>query len=254
MRAIVTAFRILTVIPMPGRDAASQSSALPYFPVVGGVLGLATAGAAMLVSDLTEWHFGAAAVALAVGTFLTGGLHLDGLGDVFDSMGVGTREKKLEVMKDPRAGTFGVIALVMCLLMKFISLAMLSQSGRILQVVAAVVAARTVQVMLVVFMRYARREPGTAAGIVAGSEVSHFVFALATGLTICGLGFGVAGLGVMAAGAIAGVFLMVWMNRVYGGVTGDLIGMGSECVETGCLMALAAMASRFAVLKTGVLL
>ena len=55
--------------------------------------------------------FVAAAVAIAIGLLITGAFHEDGLGDVADAFGGGsTVERRLQILKDPRQGTYGVVA------------------------------------------------------------------------------------------------------------------------------------------------
>ncbi|MEI8191050.1 MAG: adenosylcobinamide-GDP ribazoletransferase [candidate division NC10 bacterium] len=110
MKGFITAFRTLTIIPLPGKDVEKFSSALFFFPVVGGLVGLLTAFAGWGVGHWLRWPFGAGVAAVALSTVVTGGLHLDGLADGFDSLGGRTRERKLEIMKDPRVGSFGVMA------------------------------------------------------------------------------------------------------------------------------------------------
>ena len=72
----------------------------------------------------------AALVALAAAILVTGSLHEDGVADIADGFGGGnTRERKLEIMKDSRNGTFGVVALVMTLLARWAAIAAVGASG-----------------------------------------------------------------------------------------------------------------------------
>ena len=84
---------------------------VPWFPVVGAVIGLMIGmvwlGLNELVSPLTS-----ATIAVMVGVMITGAFHEDGLADTADSLGGYTPERRLEIMKDSRVGTFGVLALV----------------------------------------------------------------------------------------------------------------------------------------------
>ena len=97
-----------------GFGEANFAEAIWAAPVAGAVVGL-VAGAAFAVA---AW-FGlppslSAIVALAAAILVTGSLHEDGVADIADGFGGGnTRERKLEIMRDSRNGTFGVVALVM---------------------------------------------------------------------------------------------------------------------------------------------
>ena len=61
----------------------------------------------------------AAALAVAATVAVTGALHEDGLADVADGFGGGaTRERKLEIMRDSRIGTYGVCALILSFILR----------------------------------------------------------------------------------------------------------------------------------------
>src|SRR3954471_24395642 len=102
VRAAVAAVAFLTRLPV-GRlvdvDADDVGRGAPLFPLVGGLLGAATGGVAVgLHGPLPP--LAAAAIAVAVGTLLTGALHLDALADTADALGGSSREQALEIMRD----------------------------------------------------------------------------------------------------------------------------------------------------------
>jgi adenosylcobinamide-GDP ribazoletransferase len=117
MRSFVAAVRFLTRIPVPGPETpvAALAPAVGWFPVVGGLVGLATAG--FYAAALRLWAPNVAAViAIAFGLLLTGGFHEDGFTDAVDGLGGGfTKDRVLEIMKDSRIGAFGAMGL-WCLL------------------------------------------------------------------------------------------------------------------------------------------
>ena len=97
-KGLNTAIRTLSILRPPGREAEPKSSALPWFAIVGGVLGLILYGISLLADLLTHggWPEGTAAAVLVSGIVLTGGLHLDGLVDWADALGsISDRERKL---------------------------------------------------------------------------------------------------------------------------------------------------------------
>src|SRR5690606_31782388 len=83
------------------------------FPLAGLVVGLA--GAAVLALGGLAGLPAMLAALLAVGATIlaTGGLHEDGLADLADGTGGATREKRLEIMRDSRIGSYGVLALIL---------------------------------------------------------------------------------------------------------------------------------------------
>ena len=118
--AFLTAVQFLTRIPVPGAmsgtmetyKAALQASVV-FFPLVGVLMGLFTA--TIYCSSVYFWTpLVAAILAVAAEAWLTGAFHEDALADATDALGGGwTREQVLEILKDSRHGTYGVLALVL---------------------------------------------------------------------------------------------------------------------------------------------
>ena len=242
MRGLITAIRTLTLIRVPGRDAEKMSDSLLFFPLVGGLIGLLVAGTAWLVVGKYAWPAGAGVFCVALSSFVTRGIHLDGLADVFDAMGGQTIQRRLEIMKDPRVGAFGVTALLLVLVIKIATIERLAGGGNFWLLMVPFVISRIMQVHLIVTLPYARAEGGIGQKFVEGATMYHFVGAYAAGLMLC---FAVGGLVavIIAVGACLFCSLLAsWMRRTFGGVTGDLIGMGSEVLETAVLVTLSFVA------------
>ena len=114
------AFAFLTIIPVGSPHVERPGHAFAYFPLVGLVIGAALALVAtsrLFPPDVTAF------LALAVWVILTGGLHLDGFGDSCDGLlSTTTPERRLEIMKDPRAGSWAVVGLALLLLGKWVVL------------------------------------------------------------------------------------------------------------------------------------
>jgi len=238
--ALVTAFRTLTILPVPGKEVSSPASSLPWFPVVGLTLGGLVYAVAMVV-DLAAshtWPEVVAFAALAAGVFLTRGLHLDGLSDWADGFGsLADREQMLEIMKDPRAGVFGVTALILSCLGKWVVLVRLWQLRAGLWILAAFVVSRTMQAELAAAFPYARREGGTARAFVEGTKPGHRVGSLVAAALILYALFALKGLGALALGVLTGELFGLWCMKRLGGVTGDILGACSEFVEFAVLLA-----------------
>jgi len=100
-----------------------------WFPVIGLGLGLIVAGAHLAL----RWLFPpllSAALTVVVWATLTGGLHLDGLADCCDSLlAATTPDHRLEIMRDPRLGAFGVTGLTLFLITKVLAVASLPDNG-----------------------------------------------------------------------------------------------------------------------------
>lgn len=128
LRRLILAFQFLTRLPTPQvrdfREDDLTHSAV-YHPLVGIVIGLLLALPLWALDD-RPWL--AAVLALALWTWVTGALHLDGLSDVADALGAAHRDpaRFLAVLKDPHIGVFGAVTLVVQLLLKLVLLAELA--------------------------------------------------------------------------------------------------------------------------------
>jgi adenosylcobinamide-GDP ribazoletransferase len=238
LRPFLLAASFLTRLPVPfitPRDRELGRSAA-FYPLIGLLLGLLLLGAGLLLSGRTSPEL-TAAILVTLLAMLTGGLHLDGVADCSDALGVfGDRERRLAVMKDPRSGALGVVALVLALALKLLAL---SEAG-IWMLPAALVLSRWVAVVLAVALPYAReRGTGGALSSQAGwREVLLGAILVAAGLFASGP---VAWLGA-AGGIVAALWLARTMHRALGGLTGDVYGAAIEVTEIGFFIAVAIVA------------
>jgi adenosylcobinamide-GDP ribazoletransferase len=238
-RAAAAALTFLRRLPLARKielDGHDVARSAPLFPLVGAAVGAAVGGAAILA------HAGfpplaAAAIALAAGALLTGALHLDALADTADALAAGSRERALEIMRDPRIGAYGTIALALDLLLKTAALsALLERNDALLPLIVAAALARSAAVPLACFLPYARSDRG--AGAVLSGRVSPpaalgaAVLAAALALLLLGRH----GAAMLAAAAAVTLALGLWYRRWLGGVTGDTLGATVEITETLALL------------------
>jgi adenosylcobinamide-GDP ribazoletransferase len=126
MRNLISALQFITILPLGKAQSFDPPKMIPYFPLVGILLGLLVAGFDAIV--VRFWTAPVAAlldiILLAV---LTGAFHIDGLGDTADGLlGPRPRDKALEIMKDSRIGTMGLVAILFGLAIKWGGIASLS--------------------------------------------------------------------------------------------------------------------------------
>ncbi len=232
---LVTAMRTLSVLPVPGRETRHFSDALYWFPFAGLLLGILQVLPAMLAVRLAWPEFSAALVLLS-GVVLTRGMHADGLADMADGFfGGRDREARLRIMKDPSVGSFGVLALVMLYLLKWVVLVKLVEGESWTVIIAGIVLARVAQVALASLLPYARSGGGTASGFVSGAGSLHgaVAFLAGAGLLLLLTGFSLLFVTLLASFATVSV-LVGWLSmRRIGGVTGDVLGAASELSELG---------------------
>jgi len=242
---LVTALRTLTILPVPGDDAERPADSLVWFAATGALIGSILWGVHALLSALlpgADPRILAVAVVIG-GALLTRGLHLDGLADWADAYWGGwTPERRLEIMKDSSLGTFGTVALVLLLLAKWAALCTLLESAEPVWIILACVISRSIQVDLAASHDYARPEGGTGAAFIKEASSNHQWIALTTALVfVLALGtFSLRHLAIALAAWGAGRLFGASCRKHFGGVTGDLLGAGSELGETLVLLLAAA--------------
>lgn len=196
--------------------------ALPWFPVVGALVGLGVGGAWWAATEVWTPSVGAA-IALAVDLALTGMLHIDGLADSADGLlpHHDSTDRRLEVMAQPDVGAFGVATVGVVLLVRFAAMA--SMQPRPLVCLAVWGATRGAAALTITRVRYARSS-GLASAFDGGGGAGGLivlVIAVAFALTLpSGVAF-LAALGVVALGV-----------RRIGGYTGDVLGAAIVIGET----------------------
>ena len=244
LKLFFCALQFLTRLPAPSfadfqADWITRSAR--YFPLVGILVG--GAGALVLLGAGQLWG-GAlpALLAVAAGVLITGGFHEDGLADTADGLGGGqTPERRLEIMKDSRVGTYGVLALGLVLALKVAALATLPLVPAALALVAAHGAGRVAAVAVMVCERHvsdlasAKYKPAPD-----GVRVSELTIAAVLGLWPLTL-LGWAGLaGALVGGALA-LLMALTARRLIGGYTGDVLGGVEQVCELGVLLGVSAM-------------
>lgn len=242
IHGFITAMRTLTILPMPGKDADRVANALYYFPLVGALIGGLVTLAVWFLGGVLAWPLGAGVAGVLMSSWVTRGLHLDGLSDTVDGYyGAATRERRLEIMKDHHVGAFGVVAIALVLLVKAAALSQLALCGQWIWIPVPFILARLIQVLLAVTLPYARNEGGTAEAFVKQAGAPHFIVAGACALILCSLLIQIGGLILLVFTFLIGHLLAHWMKRAFGGVTGDLLGFSNELVEGILLFAIAAV-------------
>ena len=113
------AVRFFTRLPVPdwvGHSAEALNRSARYFPAVGMLVG--GIGALVYVAATHLWPQPVAVLlSMAATVYATGAFHEDGLADMVDGLGGGWEKQRiLEIMKDSRVGSYGVVAVVLALL------------------------------------------------------------------------------------------------------------------------------------------
>jgi adenosylcobinamide-GDP ribazoletransferase len=234
MKNFRSAIRFLTVLPA-GKDAEfDPPGMLPWFPLVGLLLGGLLA---LFDSFASRWWSPAAVAVLDVVLLavLTGAFHLDGLGDAADGLfSHRPREKTLEIMKDSRIGAMGVVALACVLGLKWAGINGLVEHRALLLVLVPGYARGGI-LFAMRFLEYGRPGGGTGLPFFTRKLAGRHFWALAAAVLLS------VGLGPMALRLNTGFVLLTagviaCYKRRLGCVTGDMLGAMTEATEAGLLL------------------
>ena len=228
------AFALLTTFGR--RGGRLRAGALPWFPLVGLALG-AGLGCVWWATDRLWPRLLAGALTVAVDLAMTGALHVDGLADAADGLlPHATRERRLEIMRDPGTGAFAVAVVGIVIVLRVCALA--SRAPDIALLAGVWCAARAVVATVPRFVPYAR-DHGMASPLLDGARAWPALLVVpAAG--IAALGAGAPGAIAVAAGALAAVGVVAFAWRRLGGFTGDVLGASVVVAETVALVVAAA--------------
>lgn len=203
--------------------------AAKYFPLVGVVVGTVAALVYMVASQIWPQSL-AVLLSMASTLLLTGAFHEDGLTDAIDGLGGGwEKEQMLAIMKDSRIGSYGAVALIMALLIKFQSLTQLSTTLLPAVLIAGHSVSRLAATVLIYTHSYVR-EHGKAKPLAQDISGNALLLAAA---------YGLAPLAMLTAhlwwALIPVIFVWLWFSRklskLLGGYTGDCLGAMQQLTE-----------------------
>lgn len=236
MRGLILALQFLTRLPTPQlREFKPEwlADSARWFAAVGLIVG------ALLLAVLTLGRLSdpwlAALLALLMWTWVTGGLHLDGLGDLADALGAAhrSRERFFEVLKDPHVGSFGALALILAVVAKLILLMLLAKQP----------APPWGLLLIPAWCRcFAVYWSASLPAIAPGSGERFAWRRHGPSLAVNAALLAVLSAWLAPALLLAPLAALAWRRfllRKLGGMTGDCLGAGIELCEIGLLLLLA---------------
>lgn len=231
MKNLIAAIQFITIFPLGKNSEYNPMGMLPYYPLVGLIIGGLLVGFDFLACLL--WMPSVAAVAdLVFLIIVTGAFHLDGLADASDGLfSHRPREKQLEIMKDSRIGVMGLAAVICCAGIKWGGLTSLPSASyeRMLLLLIIPSYARGAMLFGIRFLEYGRD---------SGTGKDHFIQKITPGAfiwlvpaVILSLALGIRGIWLNLCFLLL-VFLIIWLyKKKIGCITGDMIGAMAESVE-----------------------
>ena len=248
---IVLALGFMSRIPLPGAIFAAHPEAklaesADVFPIVGLIIALPAALVFFLASLFWPPAI-CAALALILLSALTGALHDDGLADCADAFfGARNIERRLEIMKDSRIGTFGALALVFVFALGWACLTHIAESsGTYGAMTALLVAAAASRAGLV--WHWQVLPPARPHGLAASQGkpewnavvlAAFYAAIIAVPLVLALFGFGTM-IAVLAFAVLGSLLTMILARAKIGGHTGDTLGLTQKIAELSVLLALA---------------
>lgn len=246
----VCAYQFLTRIPAPKTFRYSEDlmhEAARYYPLVGALIG---AVAALVFVITIQWVSTIPAMILStvVTLYLTGAFHEDGFADLCDGIGGGmTAERALDIMKDSRLGTYGVVGLTMVLALKVALLsdiALGSSSSTIVMgtLITGHALSRTSAVVVIMTSDYVR-QAGTAKPVSEGLSEAGQTIMLTSSVVIALLSALVIGWVALLVGLVLLGLSHLFIRRVFErklqGYTGDCLGATQQMSEVGFYLGVA---------------
>ncbi len=232
-----TAVPIKKELPLGRKEVTAMYVALPF---VGAVIGLVMyAVSVLMLSYLNVGTLLTAVFIVLAGIVFTGGLHLDGWADTGDAFfSYREREKRLEILEDPRLGAFGTMALVLLIVVKIalFNEILLRGSGNM-----------ALFIVIPFLTRAALNVYFTTVRLAKNKGIAHFfkekisgkmvigcsLFSSAVVLIIVGFVMKSAIVPVVLAAVLIIALLTFrnWSLKHFGGVSGDLCGAFIEGTE-----------------------
>ena len=239
LRAFFAALAYFTILPVPARAHRGEppdAYALAVLPFVGAIVGAAAGGFGWLASLILPGFAGVAAFAASI--VLTGAIHVDGFLDCCDGvLASATPQRRLEILRDPRHGTFAIAGMAVLVVVWIWALNGLLAQRLPLALAFSGCTSRLAALANAYVFRYARSgEPQPT--VATAPPVAAYAIALA--LSAClAWAIGPWKLALVPA-AVALAFFIGWYAsvRLGGGITGDVYGAAISVVDVAVLLAL----------------
>jgi len=233
MRNLISALQFITILPLGKAEAFEPPKMIPYFPLVGILLGLLVALFDTLVAGFWTPQVVALLDVLLLAV-LTGAFHLDGLADTADGLfSPRTRDQALEIMKDSRIGVMGLVAILFGLALKWGGIANLEAHRTILLIMIPAYA----RAGILFGMRYLPygRPDGTGRPFFKEklSIKSFWGLILPVGLSMI---IGLKAIWLNLAFAVIIASILFFYKKRMGCITGDMLGAMTEITEAGLFL------------------
>ena len=234
MKNLIAAIQFITILPMGKHGKFDPEKMIPFFPMVGIILGLMVALFDQIVLQLWSKPVASLLDVLFL-IIITGAFHLDGLGDTADGLyGRRTKEKALSIMKDSRIGVMGIVAIICGLAIKWAGITGLDEYRSLLLIIIPAYARGSI-LFGMRFLQYGRTDGGTGKLFFEKRlKIIGFWGLLIPVLLSILLGFKAILLNLVFLIIITGILL--FYKKKIGCITGDMLGAMVEITEAGLFL------------------
>lgn len=240
LKRFIIMVQFFTSIPIPIKiecDEKDYGEGLVLAPFIGLILGLLICLVYKVLSFLLPINISSAFL-IVVYVVLTGGLHLDGLGDTFDGLFSNrSKEKILEIMRDSRVGTNAVLALVSIILLNYALINGLEASGSLISALMLFpVAGRIGSLFGAGVSIYARKTEGLGKSFIDYCGKKEMLLGGAVAIVIFSAILGLKGLIMAPLMMITALLITKIFTKKIQGATGDILGAVCELNQTTFLL------------------
>lgn len=236
LKEIGSVFSFLTIIPTNNANLETIAKYMYLFPIVGIVIGLVVGGFGFGLFFLGLEPLIVGLLVVAAIALITGIHHTDGLADFADGlMAKGTKEKKLQAMKDLSVGSAGIVTIVLYVVGMIIALSFMEGFFLFQAILVSEIMAKFSMVLMA--------STGQSAALGSNSPFVQLMkdkkkFTASIALTIIPLVVisGSTGMIVFAVGVILTLFLVGISTRSFSGITGDILGASNELTRLSSLL------------------
>lgn len=218
LRGLIASVSHFSVLPVSSGDQPPDAYVIGWLPLVGALVGYAAGWGAYGTFLLTHSQLWCAIAAFSLSVILTGAIHIDGFLDSCDALLASTTgERRLEILKDPRHGTFAIVGMALLTVVWFASLYDLQPQAMPLILAYAALLARAASLVWIGAFKHAR----TGERMQALSFVGWGWLALVLSGIDRAIGFTPT---LIPVALFVSAFWAWLASRRIGGLTGDVYG------------------------------
>lgn len=235
LKRLILMIQFFTSIPIKSEsDIGSEDfgKALAFIPVVGLIIGIIMGISYIILLHVFSVKISTTLVLIEY-IFLTGGIHLDGLGDTFDGIFSNrTKYRILEIMRDSRVGTNAVLAIVSLLILNSVILSEINSLYMVKILILFPVAGRVGSIIAASLSKYARSGEGMGKSFIDYCGIKELVMGVILYLIIFYLTNLYRGYIIMFFPIATAIILIKFLSRKINGATGDVLGAVCELNQT----------------------